>query len=257
MNLKIDYREKDFIKLVKPLQNDLNLKIDFEICTLPIGDFIICDGKDELLIIERKKLTDLATSIKDGRYAEQSYRLDGNECPNHNVVYLIEGKMEEYRSKYTKIPKKTLYSTMFCLQYYKGFSVIRTVNVVETVEVVLRMVDKLKREKNKYGYYHLKFEKSSEKYNEVVKKIKKSNVTPENVGKIMLSQIPGISNKIATAVMDKYKTISNLIHSDLKDLEKITYDTTTGKKRRISNTSIVNLRNFLFLGKEDVLCLDI
>ena len=94
MNIKIDVREKDIIKLIKPLQTDLGLKFNIEILNLPLGDVIIESDKDELLIIERKKLTDLAASIKDGRYTEQSYRLSGCEQPNHHIVFLVEGERE-------------------------------------------------------------------------------------------------------------------------------------------------------------------
>ena len=41
MNIKIDVREKDIIKLIKPLQIDLGLKFNIEILTLPLGDIII------------------------------------------------------------------------------------------------------------------------------------------------------------------------------------------------------------------------
>ena len=40
-----------------------------------------------LLIIERKSLADLESSIKDGRYENQSYRLDGLPVINHNIYY--------------------------------------------------------------------------------------------------------------------------------------------------------------------------
>ena len=41
-------------------------------------------------LIERKSLNDLESSIKDGRYNEQSLRLDKYDLANHNIYYLIE-----------------------------------------------------------------------------------------------------------------------------------------------------------------------
>ena len=260
MNIKIDIREKDIIKLITPLQNDLDLSIPTSIETLPLGDFILSNDQEELIIIERKKLNDLAASIKDGRYSEQSYRLDGCEFPNHNVIYLIEGNIKLYKKKYTRVPKKTLYSAMFCLQYYKGFTVIRTEDAVETAEYILRMADKLKREKSKYGYYHTNFEPKKEKYCEVVKKVKKANVTPENAGVIMLSQIPGISHQTASAVMKEYPSILELmdaIKEDRSCLNKITYQNKSNQKRHISQTSKKNIMKFLMHKKEKVIKLDI
>ena len=94
MLIKIDVREAELIEscafLLNTMQCFSNLKIVTE--ALPIGDIIICsdlknDGTiEEKIIIERKSLRDLSASIKDGRYEEQSYRLNG--IPHHNgIVY--------------------------------------------------------------------------------------------------------------------------------------------------------------------------
>jgi len=256
MNIKIDSREKDIIKMIAPLQHDLGLSISTTIETLPLGDFILSNEQEELLIIERKKLTDLAASIKDGRYTEQSYRLDGSEFPNHNVVYLIEGNIKYYKEKYTRVPKKTLYSAMFCLQYFKGFTVIRTEDAVETAELLLRMADKLRREKSKYGYYHSNFVPKQEKYSEVIKKVKKANVTPENASAIMLSQIPGISYQTAEAIMAAYPSMLALVDAlkaDKSCLDQITYETKSKQRRHISSTSIRNAKKFLMHKKEQII----
>jgi hypothetical protein len=82
----------------------------------------------------------------------------------------------------------------------------------------------------------------------VVKKIKKDNITPENIGEIMLCQIPGISSVTALAVMEKYKNISNLIkeielnNDSMKDLS---YTNTKGQVRKINKTCIANIIKFL------------
>ena len=83
MEIKVDYRETDLIAELKKT----NLQISIE--NLPIGDIILLDGNKELLIIERKTLRDLASSLRDGRYAEQSFRLDKHPLHNHNIIYLI------------------------------------------------------------------------------------------------------------------------------------------------------------------------
>ena len=54
-------------------------------------------------------------------------------------------------------------------------------------------------------------EQSEKDYVSVVKKVKKENITPENIAEIMLCQIPGISSVTALAIMDKFKTLPNLI----------------------------------------------
>ena len=52
------------------------------------------------MIIERKTLNDLASSIKDGRYKEQGYRLSNCSLHNHNIFYLIEDNLSSYNSKF-------------------------------------------------------------------------------------------------------------------------------------------------------------
>ena len=61
MNIKIDVREKDIIKLIKPLQIDLGLKFNIEILTLPLGDIIIEHEKDK-----NSRLNRLNEYIKNG-----------------------------------------------------------------------------------------------------------------------------------------------------------------------------------------------
>jgi len=109
MLIKIDFREHDLNTIL--IQS--NVKI--ETCNLPIGDIVICDdtGKD-ILMIERKTLNDLASSICDGRYNEQSYRLNQCSLHNHAIFYLIEGDLRKFqpRSFGRPITKEILISSM-------------------------------------------------------------------------------------------------------------------------------------------------
>ena len=51
---------------------------------LAVGDIILENDKGEVVIIfERKTLYDLAASIRDGRYNEQSFRLNKENIHNH------------------------------------------------------------------------------------------------------------------------------------------------------------------------------
>ena len=117
---------------------------------------------------------------------------------------------------------------MFCLNYFKGFSVIRTFDITETAEYILRLTDKLSREEKKYGYFHEKFIPSEKTYTNVVHKVKKKNITPENIGEIILSQIPGISATSSKVILNKFGSLYNLLKEVEKDsscLEGITYKT--------------------------------
>lgn len=45
------------------------------------------------LLIERKRVSDLVISIRDGRYAEQKSRLKKTRLSN--IMYIVEGKLTE------------------------------------------------------------------------------------------------------------------------------------------------------------------
>jgi crossover junction endonuclease MUS81 len=282
MLIKVDNREQDLLKQIQNLVLFIPAfkQLKVETAALPLGDIIIYDDNDEKLIIERKCLNDLLASIKDGRYEEQSYRLNGLNHPNHNIYYLIEGDVNKSnRFKDNNIEKLTLYSAMFSLNYYKGFSVMRTLSMEETAIFICNTANKLSKS-DKKAYYENKIQvntvanvitsengeknlaegveqnlteagqnlESDKDYISVVKKVKKENITPENIAEIMLCQIPGISSVTAIAIMDKFKTIPNLINEIQQNdncLKDISYQNSKGQSRKINKTSLVNIVKFL------------
>jgi ERCC4-type nuclease len=85
-------------------------------------------------------------------------------------------------------------------------------------------------------------------YVSVIKKVKKENITPENIGEIMLCQIPGISAVTALTIMDQFKTLPNLIKElELNNecLKDISSTNAKGQTRKINKTSIANIVKFL------------
>ena len=274
MIVKVDVRESDLLQQINQLIINVpifkNIVVKNEV--LPIGDIIIADDKEDKLIIERKSVSDLLASIKDGRYEEQSYRLNGSAYHNHNIVYLIEGdvnKVNRFKSDNTQASEKlTLYSAMFSLNYYKGFSVFRSFSLGETATIVCNMAYKLGKDESKKGFYqninnnvipleettttsdetNIQPDTSEKDYVSVIKKVKKENITPENIGEIMLCQIPGISAVTALTIMEKYQTLPNLI-KELEEnndcLKDITSTNTKGQTRKINKTSISNIVKFL------------
>ena len=281
MLIKVDNREQELLKQIQNLVLFIPAfkQLKVETAALPLGDIIIYDDNDEKLVIERKCLNDLLASIKDGRYEEQSYRLNGLNHPNHNIYYLIEGDVNKAnRFKDNNIEKLTLYSAMFSLNYYKGFSVMRTLSMEETAIFICNTANKLSKSEKK-AYYENKPQvntvaniitsengekslevveqnlteagqnlESDKDYISVVKKVKKENITPENIAEIMLCQIPGISSVTAIAIMDKFKTIPNLIneiHQNDNCLKDISYQNSKGQSRKINKTSLANIVKFL------------
>lgn len=276
MLIKIDTREQElFTKCQQTIESVLKFK-DIKLISqpLPLGDIIINDGTNDCVIIERKTFADLAASIKDGRYEEQSYRLNGLPHHNHNIIYLIEGDINRFNTFKERIDKQTLYSAMFSINYFKGFSVMRSNNLEETSMIACNMVYKLVGglKSGKIAFYKTvdnslnnqnnntndkdnnetkeeeKKEVTEKDYCSVIKKVKKENITPDNIGEIMLCQIPGISSASALAILSQFKTLPNLIKSIQTDetcLNNICTTDPNGKFRKISKTAIATIIKFL------------
>jgi ERCC4-type nuclease len=264
MKLKLDNRENDLIQEIT--KQGLPEGVELVVEALPLGDIILNDNEKDILIIERKCIADLVASIKDGRYEEQSYRLSGLDHPNHNIMYLIEGDVNKQKAavfrggKFAGINTNTssqnamIYSAMFSLNFFKGFSVFRTFSLEETATFVLNTSKKLMKElkDGKQPYYsqtsNLAANATADEYVNVVKKVKKDNITHSNIGEIMLSQIPGISSVTASAIMQEFKTIDNLIQKCKEDksiLENICTVTSSGQRRKISKACVASIVFYL------------
>ena len=244
MIIKIDTREVDLYKLCNQLMI-ANEKVNVVQETLPLGDIVICDKDDkELIVIERKTLRDLAASIVDGRYNEQSFRLNQLNLENHNIIYLIEGNINNFKT-ISRIDKNALLSSMVTLNYFKGFSVFRTFSIQESCDFIIKYTIKILKEQ-KPGYYNKTLETTmleNQEYSSVLKCAKKNQITKDNIGEIMLSQIPGISHQSSKAIMQNYKTIETLINSIKND--DTCLDNIKVNNRKISKTCVKNIKHFL------------
>lgn len=199
-------------------------------------------GSQTIAIIERKTFTDLFASIKGGRYTEQSYRLSNSiDISQTKIFYIIEGMISTLSNK----EQKLLHSTITSLEIFKGFSVLRTQNAQETAEFILTMADKIYRDlKNKKQIFGIQknttITEPKKPYCSVVKTIKKDNITPQNIGEIVLCQIPGISSVTAVSVMKHFSgsfvKLLETVKEDPKCLEKIQYET-NGKLRKINKST--------------------
>lgn len=308
MKVIVDERERDLYAQLTSLLASNSTFIQLSKEVLPLGDIsITTDEGKSVILIERKSLRDLLASIKDGRYEEQSYRLiHSSGFPPHSILYFIEGSFGELR---TVMEKKIIYSAMTSLNYFKGFSVMRTMSVKESAEHIIWMCEKIEKNflKAVFPYYlQPQFSKymqrpvidvlepplideeqsiSAEKrpiqnseiqnilrepvvnimetdiysppsntedittgnYCSVVKKVKKDNVTPENIGEIILCQIPGISSVSAISIMKKFSTFPKLIkelETNPNCLDDIMCDT-KGKMRKLGKNCIENIRKYL------------
>jgi ERCC4-type nuclease len=260
MKIIVDERERDLFAVLTGLPETSHIQITKQV--LPLGDISVeSDDGQKLLLIERKTCADLLASIKDGRYDEQSYRLiHSEEYPvRHNIIYLVEGIFSKYVAK----DRKLMYSTMTSLNYFKGFSVWRSSSVEETADILITMTDKIHRDMKKgktpaattpvpnTAATSAPAETTdvvAADYCSVVKKVKKDNITSENIGEIVLCQIPSVSSTTAIAIMKQFGTFPALmtaIQQNPAAMDGITYEASNGKKRKISKTSIKLIKEYL------------
>lgn len=250
MRIILDTREAALLEKCQAFPLPENIQLSHRV--LNLGDIAFENDDGTLIsILERKSLSDLLASIKDGRYEEQSHRLTHNGVVSlHNIVYIIEGLLSSLRAPQDR---KIVFSSMASLQYFKGFSVMRTSSIAETAELIVSMADKIERNIQKGMVVHttqVSTVETSQNYSTVVRSVKKDNITPDNIGEIMLCQIPGISSTMASAILSHFRSFAHLmeeIKNNSTCLDNLTYEH-KGKQRKINQTCLANVR--LFLGRE-------
>jgi ERCC4 domain len=278
MRIIVDTREHDLYEKLESIIHFEGHSTSLQLVkkVLDLGDILIqTDDDKDVMLIERKTLGDLLSSIKDGRYKEQSYRLiHSSGFPPHAIVYMIEGMMSQLR---TVIDKKTVYSAMGSLNYFKGFSVFRTCSLYESAETIVWISQKIERELQQgvlpfYLQKPIRELQTSDNgsqientivpsgeheqpvpqqtpmdYCSVVKKVKKDNVTVENIGQILLCQIPGISSVTSGAIMKEYNTFANLIDQIRVKPENLynIHIENNGKMRKISKACAESIIKYL------------
>ena len=265
MKIIVDEREAALYALLTQPPDNKNIKIEKRV--LHLGDIIFTNDDESIThqVIERKSIADLLASVKDGRYAEQSYRL-GNCFPTrHNILYLIEGQVRDH-------DKKLVFACMASLNYFKGFSITRTISLAETAQYIVITADKIARELEKGTPIMTNVLPTTSDsaidetatidatttpvspatnvgadYCSVVKVSKKANITRDNIGQLMLMQIPGISSTISGEIMRPFATFAAFI--DHLRLEPAYLDTivleSSGKKRKLGTNIITAIRGFL------------
>ena len=260
---------------------------------LNLGD-IIFSNDDETsiyMVFERKSFRDLLASIKDGRYAEQSYRLTNCFPEPHNIVYLLEGM---FSTLSREEDKKLVVSCMASLNYFKGFSVMRTVSIAETAQHILFMAEKIDKEikagktakyscnksentstnfENKIAHVEANADSTISEcdsavvpltvvpltvvpsnavplptdYCGVVKASKKANITKDNIGQMILMQIPGISSITAIEIMRPFTNFLEFIdkiRTDKTYLNSVILEV-NGKKRKLGSNIVKSINELL------------
>lgn len=248
MELVIDVREHHIIEKLTECNT-----IKFSTEQLDIGDIIFRQDGEIVLIIERKTVNDLKASICDGRAREQKLRLLGSGIPIEKILYLIEGNIDKnLEDKVSGLPISTLLGSLINTQMRDNIKVYKTLSLNETVNYIIKMLDKLTKDGD--TYFQIKHSISQSEYASSLKKSKKSNMTPEVWFICQLTQIPQVTDKIAEVIVLKYQNLVTLIreyektpdHLRVKLVADLTYELSSGKSRRVGDKISEKIYNFMY-----------
>ncbi|XP_034954625.1 crossover junction endonuclease MUS81 isoform X2 [Zootoca vivipara] len=219
--------------LVSELQRH---NVPFSIRKLHIGDFLWV-ARERVLpvagqppaarelvldyVVERKRMPDLCSSIIDGRFREQKFRL--RQCGISHPIYLVE---DSGSTQHLSLPEKTLQQAMTNTQVVDDFFVKRTRDLRESAAYLTLMTRQLTRlYEDKTLLSCTKEELEQERplqpsagscrlltfaeFNEGAVKNKAQTVSEVFARQLM--QISGISGDKAAAILERYKTPASLL----------------------------------------------
>lgn len=242
IQIAIDYRERSLIdcmnsKLASSTNVNVAAKIEIKIEQLELGDIHIRihdkDGETlRTLIYERKTLSDIISSISDGRYREQKIRLLATH-ETKNIAYIIEG---DTMCQSLSRENSSVSSAYLNMVYRDNIHIFFCKNFEETSTIILSICSKIiSTPKNYISDAQSVNTTNITDYTSHIKiKSKKShNITPANCFILQLSQIPTISHVVAKKISNVYPTMHDL----LKNLEKCA--STTDKVLLLSSISMV------------------
>ena len=190
LRIVIDEREKksgipDLLK---------GIGISLEIKMLPVGDYIVAPDT----VVERKTISDLISSIFDGRLFDQCNRLKEHyQFP----ILLIEGDIDEIE-ELTENPL-IFYGAISSIAIDFKIPVIHTPNASHTSKLLISMCSRKDASKGPF-----------------IKKIRKSrDIQKQQLS--MLCSLPGVGEKTAIRMLEKFGTPLMVLSSSITELSKV------------------------------------
>ena len=168
--------------------------ISLEIKTLPIGDYIVAPET----VVERKTISDLVSSVFDGRLFDQCNRLKEHyQFP----ILLIEGNIDEIE----ELTENSLvfYGAISSIALDFKIPVIHTPNASHTAKLLMSMCSRKDASKGPF-----------------IKKIRKSNDVQKQQLSILCS-LPGVGEKTAIRMLEKFGTPLRVLSSSTTELSKV------------------------------------
>lgn len=201
MNLIIDHREKDRIKLAT--QYYTKQKLDVSVGELTVGDFLFIDG-DKQAIFEYKTVLDMVSSIQDNRVFNQVNTLSEEY---HNRFLVIQGTEQE-RVKALAMTRNygqriTVYQYISALARLSKYITIIQVNTPYIDECFFTMLEYTRKTFDEGELYH-RFQRKN-----------------RNPALNFLMSIYGLSHKRSKLIVDTYN-LESLTDLMTLNIDKLT-----------------------------------
>ncbi|KAF6246473.1 MAG: heavy metal resistance protein CzcA [Nitrosopumilus sp.] len=191
-NLRIIVDERERKSGIPELLKSVGMNLEMK--TLPIGDYIVAPET----IVERKSIRDLMASVFDGRLFDQCSRLKEHF---ENPVVLMEGNVDEIE-EITENPL-IFYGAISTVVLDFKIPVIPTPSAAHTAKLLVSMCSRKESHKGPY-----------------LKKIKKSSDL-ERQQLSSLCSLPGIGEKFAVRMLEKFGTPLKVFTATTADLAKV------------------------------------
>jgi len=196
MSLLFDNRERALIKLYGGAPPTSQLAV---------GDIWIGDpAAPGSICAERKTVADFEASIIDGRYREQRTRMSAVAATTGaRPLYILEGPIwAAIRLKPSALMK---HITRLTIRY--GIPVIQTINIAETKELVDLLAEQICADASTF----VKTDPTTVAYTTTICSKKRDNRDdPVVFASSVLQQCPGVSAKIADALVAEFKNMAGI-----------------------------------------------
>jgi len=196
----VDTREHDLIELLQPA----------EVKQLPVGDIWVAN-----LVIERKSIRDLEASILDGRYKEQRGRILAHcQEANKQPLYILEGGLSSHTGR---LSTAVIMKFINRLVFHYNMPVVQTGSVKETSEL-LKTIAEQHHEKPESLQRKTEMIKVADGLH-IQKKVNAQDPTQFSIA--CLSQTPGVSVKMAEALVQTFGSLKGVMNAPVKDIENV------------------------------------
>jgi DNA excision repair protein ERCC-4 len=190
LRMVIDERERK--SGIPDLLREVGVKVELK--NLPIGDYIVASET----VVERKSVNDFISSVFDGRLFDQCNRLKEHY---ENPAIVIEGDIDEI-DQITENPL-VFYGAVSSVILDFKIPVVPTPNASHTAKLLVAMCARQGTMKGPF-----------------LKKIRKSGDL-QHQQLCVLCSLPGVGEKLAARMLEKFGSAGNSLNASISDLSKI------------------------------------